>query len=175
MAKMPPYRLQALFDIREKAKKEAEEAYARVQVELRAEEQKLEDLKDELKDMIQTREDRKQEYSQKMSMGELTVIQIQVNDRHIERMKSAEKAFGMKLVRQKEAIDEKYSEVEEAKEKMLEATQEFKALEKHKENWVKEVKKEWARKEEEEVEDISQAQYYARMKIEAEEQLNRDN
>jgi len=164
MPKMPPYRLQALFDMREKAKKDAEEAYARVQTELAAEEQKLEDLKVELKDMVKLREEKKEEYSRKMAQGELTVVQIQTNDRHIEKMKAAEKAFGMKLVRQKEAIDDKFLEVEEAKEKMLEATQEFKALEKHKEKWLEEVKKEMAKKEEEAVEDISQAQYFARMK-----------
>ena len=48
---------------------------------------------------------------------------------------------------------------------MLEATKSFKALEKHKEKWQKEVKREQMLKEKEDaLEDILKAQYFAQLK-----------
>lgn len=164
MAKLPKYRMQVVFDLRETAKEEAEAEYAERKAELAAEEQKLEGLKQELRDMIAAREEKKHEYAEKLRQGAFSIQQIQGNDRHIERMKSEEQAFEMTIFRQQEVCEEKQGEVDQAMEKMLEATQEFKALEKHKEKWLKQVKAEQMKKAEEEAEDISQAQYFKRMK-----------
>ncbi len=162
MAKTPKYRMQVVFELREQAKEAAEAEYAERKSELAAEEKKLEDLKQELRDMIDAREQKKLEYAEKLRQGEFSIQQIQGNDRHIERMKSEEQAFEMTIFRQQEVCEEKQGEVDQAMEKVLEATQEFKALEKHKEKWLKQVKAEQMKKEEEEAEDISQAQYFKR-------------
>ena len=166
MAKMPPYRMQVVFDLREKAKEEAEAEYADRKAELAAEERKLEALRQQLRDMIAAREQKKIEYAEKLRQGEFSIQQIQGNDRHIERMKSEEQAFEMTIFRQQEVCEEKQGEVDLAMEKVIEATQEYKALEKHKEKWLKQVKAEMMKKAEEEAEDISQAQYFKKMRSE---------
>ena len=163
MAKRPVYRLQTLYDMREKEKDKAEEAYAEAKRKVAVEQKKLDDMKAHLQDMIQARQNRRIEYAEKMRTGELTIAQITGNDRHIERMKNEESAYEVEISRQAEAVKEKEGEAEIAKEEMIKATQEFKALEKHKEKWLKQVKRELMLKEEEEVEDIAQAQYFARM------------
>ena len=168
VAKKPDYRLAALFGIREKAKKESEDVYAQRQRDLANEQKKLDEMKQKLKDMEQHRRDKKEEYSEQMRSGALNITKITNNDRHIERMKQEEQAYMVEIQRQAESVQEAELEVEKAKEIMLDKTKDFKALEKHKEKWLLEVKREAQIKEEEEVEDISQAQYFKRQKDERE-------
>jgi hypothetical protein len=91
-------------------------------------------------------------------------MQITANDRHIEKMKQEENAYQVEISRQGERVREAEAVAEEAMQDMLKASQDYKALEKHKEKWLKGVKREIQIKEEEAVEDIAQAQYFARLK-----------
>lgn len=163
MAKLPAYRLQVLFDIREKEKKAKEEAYAAKKAQVIAEQKKLDEMKQKLRDMIAFREDKKREYVDKMRSGELTIGQITGNDRHIEKLKQQENAYQVEINRQMERVADAERECAAALDEMVKANQEFKALEKHKEKWVKGVKKEQLAKEEDAAEDIAQAQYFARL------------
>lgn len=167
MAKKPDYRLQTLFQIREKAKGEAEDFYAQRQRELLEQEKILEEMKQKLAGMEKARRDRKADYADRLAAGELKITEVTANDRHIERMKQEELAYSIDIQRQKESLAEYEERVDLAKEAMLKATQDFKALEKHKEKWAEGVKRELRIKEEEAVEDISQAQYFKRMKEES--------
>jgi flagellar export protein FliJ len=164
MARQPPYRLQALYDLREKAKEEAEEHYAEKRRAVAEQEKILDDMKQQLRDMAAAREARKHEYAEKMRSGELNVNQINANDRHIEKLKQEEQAFQVEIQRQGERVREAEAEAEEAMQAMLAATQELKALEKHKEKWLKQVKREQMLKEEDAADDIAQAQYFQRMR-----------
>lgn len=163
MPKQPDYRLQVLFNIREKEKEQAEEVYAEKKRAVVEQEQIRDEMKQKLRDMIAMREEKKREYAEKMRSGELKITQIQANDRHIERLKHQEQAFQVDISRQEEKVQEAQAIADEAMQEMLKATQEFKALEKHKEKWVKQVKREQALKEEVALEDIAQAQYFKRI------------
>lgn len=169
MAKLPPYRMQALFEIREKAKEDAEEFYAEKKKAVAQEQKKLDDMKQQLRDMAAFRENKKAEYVEKMRAGELNIQQIQANDRHIDKLKQEEQAFLVEIQRQAERVNDAQKEADEAMEAMLKATQDFKALEKHKEKWLKQVKRELMLKEEDAAEDIAQAQYFQRMVADREE------
>lgn len=168
MAKGPAYRLQVLFEMREKAKVEAEELYAEKKKLVVVEQKKLDDMKQTLKDMIQKRADRKAEYAERTRRGEYTVNQIQANDRHIDKMKQQEAAYQVEIDRQQERVVEAERVAEEAMALVVKATQDFKALEKHKEKWAKQVKRELMMKEEDAVEDIAQAQYFKQLLAELE-------
>ena len=168
MAKGPAYRLQVLFEMREKAKLEAEELYAEKKKLVIVEQKKLEEMKQTLKDMVQRRQDRKADYAERTRRGEYTIAQIQGNDRHIEKMKQQEAAYQVEIDRQQERLIEAERVAEEAMALVVKATQDFKALEKHKEKWQKAVKRELAMKEEEQVEDIAQAQYFKKLLAEIE-------
>lgn len=169
MPKQPDYRLQVLFNIREKEKEEAEEVYAEKKRAVVEQEQIRDEMKQKLQDMVAMREAKKLEYAEKMRTGELKITQIQANDRHIERLKHQEQAFQVEISRQEERVHEAQAVADEAMQEMLKATQEFKALEKHKEKWAKQVKREIALKEENALEDIAQAQYFKRILEERED------
>lgn len=168
MAKGPAYRLQVLFEMREKAKLEAEELYAEKKKLVVVEQKKLEEMKLHLKDMVQKRADRKADYSERTRGGEYTIAQIQANDRHIEKMKQHEAAYQVEIDRQQERVIEAERVADEAMQLVVKATQDYKALEKHKEKWAKQVKRELMMKEEEAVEDIAQAQYFKQLLAELE-------
>jgi hypothetical protein len=163
MAKTPAYRLQVVFEMREKKKKEAEEVYAEKKKLAMAEQKKLDEMKQKLKDMIQMRMDKKREYAERTRMGEYTISQIQANDRHIERLKQNEASYQVEIDRQQERLQEAERVAQEALDFVVKCTQDFKALEKHKEKWLKQIKKEMMLKEEMAAEDIAQAQYFQKI------------
>ena len=163
MAKGPAYRLQVLFEMREKAKVAAEEVYMAKKKLVLVEQKKLDDMKVSLKGMIQKRQEKKAEYSERTRRGEYTIDQMQQNDRHIEKMKQQEAAYQVEIDRQQERLVEAERIAEEAMQLLIRANQEYKALEKHKEKWQKITKREAAMKEEEQVEDIAQAQYFKKL------------
>lgn len=163
MAKGPAYRLQVLFEMREKTKGEAEELYAEKKRLVVVEQQKLDEMKQVLLGMVQKRQDKKAEYAERTRRGEYTINQIQANDRHIEKMKQQEAAYQVEIDRQQERLAEAERVAEEAMQYMIKCTQDFKALEKHKDKWQKKVKRELMAKEEDAVEDIAQAQYFQRL------------
>ena len=168
MAKGPAYRLQVLFEMREKSKLAAEEVYAEKKKLVIVEQKKLEEMKQTVKDMVQRRQDRKADYAERTRRGEYTIAQIQGNDRHVAKMKQQEAAYQVEIDRQQERLIEAERVVEEAMALVVKATQDFKALEKHKEKWQKAVKRELAIKEEEQVEDIAQALYFKKLLAEIE-------
>jgi two-component SAPR family response regulator len=163
MAQPPDYRLQVLFNLREKAKTEAEEFYAEKKKKVAEEQRKLDDMKQHLRDMVGFREQKKIEYTEKMRGGAMTIHAIQANDRHIDKLKLEEQAFQIEIVRQGERLNEAQAEANDAMQAMLKATQDYKALEKHKEKWQKQIKRELTLKEEDAAEDIAQAQYFQKM------------
>jgi hypothetical protein len=163
MAKGPAYRLQVLFEMREKKKKEAEELYAEKKKLVAIEQKKLDDMRTKLKEMVQHRIDKKAEYADRTRKGEYTVNQIQQNDRHIERLKQQEAAYQVEIDRQQERVQEAERIAQEQMDVVVKCTQDFKALEKHKEKWAKQVKKEMLMKEEMASEDIAQAQYFQKL------------
>ena len=163
MARSPAYRLQVLYEIRERKKKEAEEAYAEKKKLVAIEQKKLDEMKQKLKDMIAFRIAKKAEYAEQTRRGELNINQINGGDRHVMRLKAEESAYKVEIDRQHERVMDAERLAAEAMEVVVKMTQEFKALEKHKEKWAKQVKKERDAKEEMEVEDIAQAQYFQRL------------
>ncbi len=164
MAKLPEYKLQTLFNMRERTKKEKEDAYAQEQKKVAAEEGKLKTMQETLEKMKTTRDEKRMEYANAMQKEMLTIEKIAVNNRHLDMLVQKEAAYEIEINKQLSVVEQVKKIAKEALEKMLTATQEFKALEKHREQWLKEVKKEIEKKEDEAVDEISQAQYFSRMK-----------
>lgn len=157
--KLPPYRLQTLFDMREKAKKAAEDAYAEAQKEMQAEQARLDEMKAELAAKVEYRENKANEYTAKAAAGELNIHTITSGHRHVERLKEEEAAYEVEIDKQRERLQEAEKVVEKKREEMVAANQEFKALEKHKEKWEKKIRREMMLKEEDAADDISQSMF----------------
>jgi len=149
--------------MREKAKKEAEEIYAEKKKKVAEEQKRLDEMREKLKEMVAARAAKKAEYAERTRKGEYTVSQIQGNDRHLARLRQNEAAYQVDIDRQKERLEEAERLAAEAMEVVVKKTQDFKALEKHKEKWAKAVKKEMMLKEEMAAEDIAQSQYFQKL------------
>lgn len=162
MAKLPKYRLQTLFEIRAREKKEAEDAFAEAQKSVNEEQRRLDEMKAELAAKVEYREKKRQEYSEKAAQGELNIHAITSGQRHIERLKEEEAAYEVEIDKQRERLQEAEKVLEQKREEMINANREFKAMEKHKEKWEKKKKREISLKEEDAAEEIAQSLYLSR-------------
>ena len=155
MAK-PTYRLQTLLQMRERAEEEAKNIFAQAMAALRAEEDLLKELEEELERMIEDRKRRRQEYADKLASGEMKISDQSSTYRFIERMKELEQDQQGRIDAQRETVREAEKVLKRAQDALVQASQELKALEKHKEKWAEEVKRERQLKEENMMDEIGQ-------------------
>lgn len=153
------YRLQALLGIRERKKEETERALGAALSALKKEQDRLREMEAELERMIAKRKAKMREYAEKSMRGEMSAQDVVGANVFIDRLKEQEEAQKNTIEGQKAVIAQKQEEVTQARKAVVDATQELKALEKHKEKWVAQVKKERDAKEEEAMDDIAQAIY----------------
>lgn len=161
---MPTYRLQTLLEIRERAEAEAKEFFARAMQRLREEEATLKNLEDELERMIEDRKRRRQEYSQKLASGEMKVTDQASAYRFIERLKEKESEHKGKIDAQREQVRNAEKELKRTQDALIAATQDLKALQKHKEKWLEDWKKGRALKEEDMLDEIAQTIFQQQQK-----------
>ena len=159
---MPPkeeYRLQALMDIRERKKEEAERYLGQCLAALKAEQERLKEMEDELERMIAKREARKREYAEKAMRGEMDARGVGNANLYIERLIEQEEMQKNAIEGQKGVVAQRQEDVDGARQDLIIASQELKALEKHKEKWEEQIKKERMAKQEEALDEIGQAGY----------------
>lgn len=159
MAALPPYRLQTLLGLRERAKEAAEHALTEAIAAKKREEDKLKELELELSRMVEARHKYRREYMEKAMKGEMAAQGAVTVNHYIEHLKALEKRKEEGIEDQKEVIAAREQEVQAARQVLLEKTQELKALEKHREKWLEEVLKERATKEELEMDELAQTIY----------------
>ncbi|MCK5689115.1 hypothetical protein KAI87_07590, partial [Myxococcota bacterium] len=156
MAKKPDYRLQTLVDIRQRAKDAAEHYMAECMRALKLEQERQQEMEDELERMIAKRKERVREYAEKAMRGEMSAQAAITSNVYIDRLKEQEDNQQEAIEGQKAVVAEKQEELDEARQQVIKATQDLKALEKHKEKWEEEVKKARQAKEEEDMDEIAQ-------------------
>jgi flagellar export protein FliJ len=156
MAKLPPYRLQTLLEIRERAEEEAKNVFAKAMAQLNEEKRIQKEMEDELQRMIEDRKRRRQEYADKLASGEMKITDQASAYRFIDRMKEMEQEQQGRIDGQRENVREAEKVLKRAQDALIQATQDLKALQKHKEKWAEEVRKEMALKEEDMLDEIGQ-------------------
>ena len=154
--RLPPYRLKTLLEVRERKKEAAEQRLAICLKALHDEKEKLKVMELELERMIAKREKRLREYLEKAMKGEVSAAEAISQDVYTKRLKELEKVQMEAIEGQKGVIRQRQEDVEAARQDLVVANQELKALEKHKENWIKQVKKEQAAKEENTLDELAQ-------------------
>ena len=157
--RLPPYRLKTLLEVRERKKEAAEQRLAVCLRALHDEKEKLKVMELELERMIAKREKRLREYLEKAMKGEVSAMEAINQDVYTKRLKELEKVQMEAIEGQKGVIRQRQEDVEMARQALVVANQELKALEKHKENWIKQVKKEQAAKEENTLDELAQTIY----------------
>ncbi|HEX8538296.1 MAG TPA: flagellar assembly protein FliH [Cystobacter sp.] len=162
---MPPYRLQTLIEMRERAKEEAEQAFSNSVKALAKEKEELQRLEQELVTRKALRKQKVQEYLQQvMAKGVTGIGGFNQMNRYEERLKDEEAQLALEVERQKDAVITAEKLVEQRRREMAEAAKELKAIEKHKENWKKQLKEERDKREEMNQEEIGNTLFMMRQR-----------
>lgn len=166
---MPQYRLQTLLEMRQRAKEEAERRFSDAMQALAKEQKEQKRLEDDLERRKQERKAKVAAYlAEIMAKGVVGISAFNQMNRYEERLKDEEAQVALDIERQKEAVKAAEQLVEERRREMADAAKELKAIEKHKENWAKEVKKERDTREDLAQEEIGNALHLARVRRENE-------
>lgn len=162
---MPPYRLQTLIEMRERAKEEAEQAFSDSVKALAKEKAELQRLEEELVSRKAMRQQKVKEYLQQvMAKGVTGVSGFNQMNRYEARLKDEEAQLALEIERQRDAVLTAEKLVEQRRREMAEAAKELKAIEKHKENWKKAVKEERDKREEMNQEEIGNTLFMMRQR-----------
>jgi flagellar biosynthesis chaperone FliJ len=157
MAALPEYPLKTLKEIKERKQEETEKHWSACKQAREKEEKHLEKLQEELRRMIERRELKRREYADKQMRGEHNGQLAASANTYIDRLKEDEALQKERIENQKLTVEEKTKVEKEAMEAMVAATQDVKALEKHKEKWLVQIKRDAQIKEEETLDDLAQS------------------
>ncbi len=161
---MPPYRLQALLDIRIKAEDAAKDAFSAAVKALDVEKKKLVTMTQELDQRKVERKAKVQAFLEDVTKKGGGIAGFQQMNRFEQRLKDEEAQLALEIERQKESVTQAEKLVEQSLQKMAEATVEKKAIEKHKDTWKKQVRYELQQKEEMNQEEIGNTLHLARVR-----------
>ena len=156
MAVKPEYRLATLFKLRERKKEETEQALAKCVKALKVETDRLAEMEAELERMIAKRKAKVREYAEKTMRGEMSAQDAVSANLYIDRLKELEDNQKNAIESQKGVVAQKEEAVRAARAELVKATQDLKALEKHKEKWLEQLKKEDEAKQEEIMDELAQ-------------------
>ena len=156
MPALPPYRLQTLLEMRERKKEAAERFLSECMRNLKTEQDRQKAMEQELERMIAKRDTKRREYMEQAMRGEISATEAIASNKYIDRLKELEVLQRDAIEGQKAVVRQRQEDVESARQALVLATQELKALEKHKEKWLEQVKKEIQAKQEDVMDEIAQ-------------------
>jgi flagellar export protein FliJ len=162
--KLPPYRLQPVLDKRQRAKEDAEKALGAAQKALEAEMQKEAECVEAIEKIKRTKEEAKAEMNKKMLEGQMGVSDIQQHKNYLKSLDFEIQQARERLEQQREQVKRAEQAVAQKREALMEATKEFQAIEKHRENWVAQIKKEREEAEAKEQEEIGNVLFLQRQR-----------
>ncbi|WP_309889454.1 flagellar assembly protein FliH [Archangium sp.] len=161
---MPPYRLQVLLEMRERAKEEAENAFSDAVKALEKEKAELKRLEEDLAKRKAERKQKVKEYLDQVMAKGAGIKGLTMMNRYEERLKDEEAQVALEIERQKEAIKVAERLVEQRRREMAEAAKELKAIEKHKETFQKQIRAERQAREELNQEEIGNTLFLMRQR-----------
>ncbi|MEW6433486.1 MAG: flagellar assembly protein FliH [Myxococcota bacterium] len=161
---MPAYRLQALLDIRIRAEEEAKEAFSAAVKALEKEKQALVTMQKDLERKKAERKAKVAAFLQEVTAKGGGISGFQQMNRFEQRLKDEEAQLALEIERQKEMVVQAEKLVEQRRAEMADAAKEKKAIEKHRDNWKAEVRKERMAKEELNQEEIGNTLHLQRVR-----------
>ena len=150
------YRLDALLRIKAYARKRSEIALGKAIGHLENEKKRKKELEEEKQDLITTRKEVRSELDVRLSSEEGSVAD---SARYIDYMRGLDEDIHQKerdIERQKEVIEDAKVVVKRARHDYIDAVKEHKVMEKHKELWEKRRRKELARHEQKQMDELGQ-------------------
>jgi len=159
---MAKYRLQIVLNKREKAKEDAEKAMGEAQKALEAERKREAECVQAVEDAKQHKEKAKIELNQKILDGKLSIEKIRMGKDHVKSLDFEIQKAEQRLQQQREKVKEAELFLEQRRMELIEKTKDFQAIEKHKEKWAENLKKEIETAEQNEQEEIGNVLFLAR-------------
>jgi flagellar export protein FliJ len=161
---VPDYRLQTLLDLRERAEDEAKEALAFALKALADAKLELKRLEDDLEQRKAERARKVKAYLEELMAKGAAASAVQAMGTFEKRLRGEEDEVALQIQHQAKAVEEAEAEAERKRRDLAEAAKEKKAIEKHKEDWADNVKRERDAREEQASEEIGNALFLARRK-----------
>jgi flagellar export protein FliJ len=139
---MADYRLQTLLEIRGRAKDAAEQAFGEAMQALAKEKEALASLEADLVRRKAERKEKVMAYLAEVMRKGIGAGGLNMMNRFEDRLKDEEAQVALEIDQQKDAVLQAEQLVEQRRVEMSDAARELKAIEKHKEGWALERKKE---------------------------------
>lgn len=136
------YRLDVLLRLKERQKKEAEQALSVAIQELKQEEEKLQQLESLKQSVIEKREKYRKEMRDKVSTGQSQVRQSEYYMNYMKKLSEDEELIQLDIENQKQVINNAEEKLKRAKRDYIDASTELNMMEKHKDVWQKKKQKE---------------------------------
>lgn len=159
---MPPYRLQVLLDIRIKAEDAAKEAYSQALQAQEAAAARAREMAEALERRKADRKARVQAFLAEVTEKGGGIAGFQQMNRFEVRLKDEEAEAAVALARQEEVVAEARRLVEQRRTELAEAARDRLAIQKHKETWQAEVRRQREQREELVQEEIGNTLHLAR-------------
>lgn len=158
------YRLETVLELRRRAEDEAKHAFADAQKALAAAQQELQRMEKDLERRQRERKAMVDAYLQELMAKGMGVKAVQEMGRYERRLRDEEEELARQIEAQKRVVEQCRAEVERKRMALAEAAKEVKAIEKHKEKFLAQVRAEREMREDLASEEIANAQFLARQR-----------
>jgi flagellar export protein FliJ len=157
----PRYPLQAALDLRERAKEDARRALGDALRAVSEEQRRLADRERERAELVAARDERSLRLYDVDEAGMLSMPLIEKRRDGLRYLDMRIEEAGAAVDAQREAVARAEAHVEERRGELLEADKALRAVEKHREDWLLNWKRETARKDQRQSEEIVLARFAA--------------
>jgi flagellar export protein FliJ len=159
--KPPDYPLQAALDQREAAKQEAQLRLAESLREAEREEEELKRREEQLETLVADAEERRGALYEPDEQGILSMPEVNKRTEALRYVERQVEEAARAVEEQRETLARAEAAVESRRAALVEADKELRAVEKHHEGWLDDWKREVARKEQRQAEEVVTARYAA--------------
>ena len=129
------YDLQALLELRQNEREQAEQRYADEMQELDRRKSYLASKRRELQTAIDERKTERRKLDRRRNTGDASIAELEQFRAYLRGMREDESALEAEIDRAREAVADQRARVDAAREKLAEATRELKAVERHRDDW----------------------------------------
>ncbi len=159
--KPPDYPLQAALEQREAAKQEARQRLAESLREAEREERELQQREAQRDALLADADERRGSLYEPDEKGILSMPQVNKRTEGLRYVEGQVEEAARAVEEQKKVLARAEAAVEERRSALVEADKELRAVEKHREGWLEEWKREATRKEQRQAEEVVTARYAA--------------
>lgn len=160
----PVYRLETLLGIRSRAEDKAKAEFAEAQKALARARAELERLEADLERRRRERKQRVEEHLRQLLAKGMGALAVRGMGSYEERLRAEEAEVALQIERQRAVVAEAEALVERRREALAKAARDVKAIEKHKQKFLKQKKVERDAREELAGEEIGTALFLARQR-----------